>query len=112
MLGRSYLLSRTPGSDRQTVMNLDLEKSCWAFMQNIRGTTAYWQDAGSDVFAMLRALSPPTWFVTLSANEAGWDDLAIVLSGREIPLAEQKEYLASRTKKDRQKAVRENPVSH
>lgn len=54
----------------------------WAFMKNIRGTAAYWQDAKSDVFAMIRSLGPPTFFMTLSANDMGWDDLMIVLKQR------------------------------
>lgn len=70
---RERLLEGTDAN--QQVAQLNLEKICWAFMRNIRGTAAFWQDAGSDVFAMLCALRPPTWFVTLSANEVGWDDL-------------------------------------
>jgi hypothetical protein len=81
-------------------------------MRNIRGTAAYWQNAGSDVFAMLRSLCPPTWFVTLLANKAGWDDLQLVLHGKaRLPLDEQADFLASLTRAARRKAARDDPVS-
>lgn len=107
---RERLLDGTD-ANRQ-VADLNLEKNCWAFMRNIRGTAAYWQDAGSDVFAMLRTLRPPIWFVTLSANEAGWDNLQLVLHGKAgLPLDEQADFLASLTWAARQKAARDDPVS-
>ena len=54
-------------------------RKLWAFMEGIRGTAAYWSRAAKDLFAMYRSLGSATWFLTLSANDMHWDDLAIVL---------------------------------
>ena len=56
---------------------LQAAEHCWAFMKQIRGTASYWNDAKSNLFAMIRSLGPPTWFLTLSADDFCWDDLAI-----------------------------------
>jgi hypothetical protein len=90
---------------------LGISDSCWAFIRNIRGRAAYWSDAGSDLFAMLRATRPPTWFVTLSSADMGWNDLAIVLAKRNIPLHQQEAYIASLSKADKAKLFFEDQVS-
>ncbi len=51
----------------------------WGYMESIRGTAPYWSRSAKDCFAMHDALGPATLFVTLSADDLGWDDLAIVL---------------------------------
>ena len=58
--------------------NMNGEK-CWAFLQQIRGTAAYWNRSAKDLFAMYRAIGPATWFLTLSANDCAWEDLNIVV---------------------------------
>lgn len=61
-------------ADRQYVVNLG--ENCWSFM---RSTAAYWRHASAELFAMVRSLGPATWFMTFSANDMGWDDLAVAL---------------------------------
>lgn len=81
---------------------LQAVEHCWAFMRNIRGTASYWNAAKSDLFAMIRSLGPPTWFLTLSADDQGWDDLAIALSKQDFrSLDEQKSFLASLSRAQR-----------
>ena len=63
--------------------NPELSDNCYAFMRNIRGTAAYWQRAKLDLFAMFRTLGPPTYFITLSADDMNWFDLMCVLSKRD-----------------------------
>ena len=63
--------------------NPELSDICYAFMRNIRGTTAYWQRAKLDLFAMFRTLGPPTYFITLSADDMNWFDVMCVLSKRD-----------------------------
>ena len=79
----------TAGDLRRTGVgeNPDVRKNCYSFMRDIRGTTAYWQSARIQLFAMLRTLGPPTFFITFSADDLHWKDLMIVLarcSGRDI----------------------------
>ena len=49
-------------------------------MKDIRGTQAYWNSVKIKLFAMFRTLGPPTFFITLSADDNNWVDLMIVLS--------------------------------
>ena len=53
-------------------------------MKRIRGTTAFWHQERQNVFAMLRELGVPTWFFTITANEAGWPDLVCELLAMEV----------------------------
>ena len=57
--------------------NPDLSENCFGFMRNIRGSirgsAAYWQRAKLDLFAMFRTLGPPTFFLTLTADDMNSD---------------------------------------
>ena len=41
----------------------------YKFMQNVRGTPAYWKKQLYDTLAMLRTFGTPTWFISLSPAE-------------------------------------------
>jgi hypothetical protein len=45
------------------------------YMKCLRGYSAYWNSAKADLMAMVKSLGPPTWFVTLSANDLNWPDV-------------------------------------
>ena len=60
--------------------NPDVRENCYSFMRDIRGTAAYWQAAKIQLFAMLRSLGPPTFFITFSADDHHWKDLMVVLA--------------------------------
>ena len=60
--------------------NPELSENSYAFMRNIRGTSAYWNKAKLDLFAMFRTLGPPTLFITLSADDMNWFDLKFILA--------------------------------
>ena len=75
-------LSLTAGELKRGVTeNPQLSESCFAFMHNLRGTAAYWQRCKLEVFAMIRTLGPPTWFITLSADDLSWPDMLVLLAG-------------------------------
>ena len=44
-------------------------EQAYKFLKNVRGSPAYWQNEMYDVLAMLRTLSIPTWFLTLSTAD-------------------------------------------
>uniref|UniRef100_A0A1X7VSP4 Uncharacterized protein n=1 Tax=Amphimedon queenslandica TaxID=400682 RepID=A0A1X7VSP4_AMPQE len=60
--------------------NPELSENSYAFMQNIRGSSAYWNRATLDLFAMFRMLGPRTFFITLSADNKNCFDLMCVLA--------------------------------
>ena len=47
----------------------DILHNSYMFMNNIRGTVAYFRNALNNLLAMLRTIGPPTLFVTLSADD-------------------------------------------
>ena len=49
-------------------------------MKDIRGTQAYWNSVKIQLYAMFCTLGPPTFFVTLSADDSNWADLMAALS--------------------------------
>ena len=60
--------------------NPELSENSYAFMRNICGTSAYWNKAKLDLFAMFRMLGPPAFFITLSADHMNWFDLMCALA--------------------------------
>ena len=46
---------------------------------SIRGTSQYWYQVRTQLFAMVRMLGTPTWFVTITMNESCWTDLLCIL---------------------------------
>ncbi|KAI8512099.1 hypothetical protein Bbelb_111990 [Branchiostoma belcheri] len=49
--------------------------SAFKFLQNIRGSPAYWNSVLLDLLAMVRQLGIPTWFLTLSAADMQWPEV-------------------------------------
>ena len=78
-------------------------------MRDNRGTAAYWQSARIQLFAMLRTLGPPTFFITFSADDHHWKDLMVVLascSGRNI----SNEQVDELSDEERRTLMTSNPV--
>jgi hypothetical protein len=74
---KSY--SRASDVLKDITTNPDLPQNYYGFMRNIRGSASYWNTAQLDLLAMIKNLGPPTWFLTLSANDMHWTDLMQVL---------------------------------
>jgi len=91
--------SLTAGQLRDVSDNPELSENCYAFLHNMRGTIAYWQRAKLDLFAMFRTLGPPTFFITLSADDMNWPDLLAILAkqaGMEVTEEPLRSYQLSR----------------
>lgn len=92
---------------------VQVSESMWVFMRGIRGTAAYWADAVTDLHAMVCQLGPPTFFITLSAANMQWDDLAFALAPPTTDFttsAHRNAYLAALTQAHRRDMLRERPV--
>ena len=48
--------------------------------RQLRNSPAYLESRKKDIFAMIRQLSLPTWFITLSAADTRWTDLLKMLA--------------------------------
>ena len=83
-----YMRVRKPGPAQQHLTagnvssirdNPDLIMSSFMFMKHIRGTVAYWTDILYNLLAMVKCIGPPTLFLTLSADDNHWPELASIL---------------------------------
>lgn len=77
---------------REDLENKDLIESMieknLSFLKSIPNSVQYWMSRKKDLFAMLRQLGKPTFFLTLSASEHTWSDLLCLL----YRLKERKEW--------------------
>ena len=64
-------LLHNPIALQQLVRN----EQAYKFLRNVRGSPTYWQDELYNVLAVLRSLSIPTWFLTLSAADLHWPEM-------------------------------------
>ena len=89
--------------------NPHLRENCYSFTRDIRGTQAYWNSVKIQLYAMFRTLGPPTFFITLSADDHNWTDLMVVLSkcrGQNM----SEEEASSLSPKEKQQLMTTNPV--
>lgn len=47
----------------------------YLYIKNMRGSSAYWRMALSELIAMIRCIGPPTYVVTFSCNDLNWKDM-------------------------------------
>ena len=73
------ILSRIKKQTRQLLTAGDIANpsseslsNSYMFMKYIRGTAAYWKDLLLDLLAKINTLGPPTFFLTLTANDLHW----------------------------------------
>lgn len=52
-----------------------INENSYSFLKVIRGTAPYWKNILFDLLAKFRTLGPPTWFLTLSADDHHWEGL-------------------------------------
>ena len=65
--------------------NPHLRENCYSFMRDIRGTQAYWNSVKIQLYATFRTLGPPTFFITLSADDNNWTDLMVTKCRFDFP---------------------------
>ena len=56
-------------ADYEQVYQLCKSNLAYKHMQSLRGSSIYWKKTMNDLFAMIRQIDIPTFFVTLSAAE-------------------------------------------
>ena len=78
------------------------------FMNQIRGTLAYWKKFQYDVLAMIKQLGCPTFFVTLSRADLKWKEIPEIMSKLNI-LNLSKEYLEPMNYPEKCELLNNNP---
>ena len=77
--------------DHEQVKRIIQRDEGYRFLTHIRGTPAYWEKSKRDLFAMIRQLGIPTFFVTFSAADRRWIEIdnAILISQGKRPMNEE-----------------------
>ncbi|MCG8076810.1 MAG: AAA family ATPase [Candidatus Thiodiazotropha taylori] len=87
-----------------------LDEGYYIFRQ-LRNSPAYLEARKKDIFAMIRQLSLPTWFMSLSAADTRWSDLLKMLAKLNDAVDYSDEDIEALTWQERTKLVQKDPVT-
>jgi len=94
---------------KETVSGLIANDDAYNFMNQLKGTPAYWKRFLLEVLAMVKQLGLPTYFMTLSCADLRWNELVDIiqkLKGEELTEAE----IENMNYIERTSALQSNPV--
>lgn len=78
----------------------------YRFLQPVRGTPPYWERTMKDLYAMIRQIGIPTFFLTFSAGETRWDDVITTL----LTISQDSRNISDLEWTDKCKLIKENPL--
>ena len=79
--------------------------------KQLRNSPAYLETRKKDVFAMIRQLGLPTWFMSLSSADTRWSDLLNMLSALNCGFELPEEEISSMTWEQKIKLIQKDPVT-
>ena len=88
----------------------NLDEGYYIFRQ-LRNSPAYLQSRKKDIFAMIRQLSLPTWFMSLSAADTRWTDLLKMLAKLNNGVSYTDKDIEELTWQEKTKLVQKDPVT-
>ena len=89
---------------------VNLDKGYYIFRQ-LRNSPAYLETRKKDIFAMIRQLSLPTWFMSLSAADTRWTDLLKMLAKLNDGIEYSEKEIETLTWQEKTKPVQKDPVT-
>ena len=89
---------------------VNLDEGYYIFRQ-LRNSPAYLEMRKKDIFAMIRQLSLPTWFMSLSAADTRWTDLLMMLAKLNDGIEYSETELEKLTWQEKTKLVQKDPVT-
>ena len=89
---------------------VNLDEGYYIFRQ-LRNSPAYLETRKKDIFAMIRQLSLPTWFMSLSAADTRWTDLLKMLAKLNDGIEYSEKELEHVTWQEKTKLVQKDPVT-
>ena len=89
---------------------VNLDEGYYIFRQ-LRNSPAYLQSRKKDIFAMIRQLSLPTWFMSLSAADTRWTDLLKMLAKLNNGVSYTDKHIEELTWQEKTKLVQKDPVT-
>ena len=88
---------------------VNLDEGYYIFRQ-LRNSPAYLETRKKDIFAMIRQLSLPTWFISLSATDTRWTDLLKMLAKLNDDIEYSEKEIEQLTWQEKTKLVQKDPV--
>ena len=89
---------------------VNLDEGYYIFRQ-LRNSPAYLETRKKDIFAMIRQLSLPTWFMSLSAADTRWTDMLKMLAKLNDGIEYSEKELEHLTWQEKTKLVQKDPVT-
>ena len=89
---------------------VQLDEGYYIFRQ-LRNSPAYLEARKKDIFAMIRQLSLPTWFMSLSAADTRWTDLLRMLAKLNDDVEYSEEEIENLSWQEKTKLVQKDPVT-
>ena len=89
---------------------VNLDEGYYIFRQ-LRNSPAYLETRKKDIFAMIRQLSLPTWFMSLSAADTRWTDLLRMLAKLNDGIDYSDKELENLSWQEKTKLVQKDPVT-
>ena len=89
---------------------VQLDEGYYIFRQ-LRNSPAYLEARKKDIFAMIRQLSLPTWFMSLSAADTRWTDLLRMLARLNDDIEYSEEEIENLSWQEKTKLVQKDPVT-
>ena len=89
---------------------VNLDEGYYIFRQ-LRNSPAYLETRKKDIFAMIRQLSLPTWFMSLSAADTRWTDLLKMLAKLNDGIEYSEKELEHLTWQEKTRLVQKDPVT-
>ena len=89
---------------------VNLDEGYYIFRQ-LRNSPAYLETRKKDIFAMIRQLSLPTWFMSLSAADTRWTDLLKMLAKLNDGIYYSEKELENLSWQEKTKLVQKDPVT-
>ena len=89
---------------------VNLDEGYYIFRQ-LRNSPAYLDTRKKDIFAMIRQLSLPTWFMSLSAADTRWTDLLKMLAKLNDGIYYSEKELENLSWQEKTKLVQKDPVT-
>ena len=83
----------------------------YCIFRQLRNSLAYLQSRKKDIFAMIRQLSLPTWFMSLSAADTRWTDLLKMLAKLNNGVDYTDKDIEGLTWQEKTKLVQKDPVT-
>ena len=89
---------------------VNLDEGYYIFRQ-LRNSPAYLETRKKDIFAMIRQLSLPTWFMSLSAADTRWTDLLKMLAKLNDGIYYSEKELENLSWQEKTKLVQKDPIT-